>query len=182
MYGACVYSRKSQRDVRVGQGDQPNSEHLRTNHDPDNDWIANAVAPFARRRRVGAQLRLFAEGDVASSYYFVETGELLAHRRLARPTTGGPTAAVRFLTSGDLFILNCGELHAADCDALVDCVVLSIDRVQLQQQAALDPDLSHAQSAVHADELRFILRSLRPNQTIVENHLGCTEFDAAAVE
>ena len=180
MYRVSSYSRKSHRNVRAGRNDQPAIEHLRANHEPNDGWIADAVAPFASRRCIGAQLRLFAEGDLASSYYLVESGKFLVHRRLAPSTSGGPVAAVRFLSRGDLFIFNCGDKRAADCDALVDSVVLSIDCMQLKRQTALDPELAHAQSAVHAAELCWILRSLRPNHGIKEIHRQYLEFGVAA--
>ncbi|MFM9942688.1 MAG: cyclic nucleotide-binding domain-containing protein [Hyphomicrobiaceae bacterium] len=184
MHGASVYSRKLHCDLQAGRGDQPAVEHLRANSDPDGRWIANAVGPLASRRCVSAQLRLFAEGDLASSYYLVETGQFLVHRRLARSTSGGPVAAVRFLSCGDLFIFNCGDMRAANCDALVDSVVLRIDRVQFQREAALNPELDHAQSAVHADELGWILRGSHSNhginRGIVENQQPRAEFGAVA--
>ena len=181
MYSASNYSCKSHRDVRAGRNDQPAVEHLRTNNEPDDCGLADAVAHFASRRCIGAQLRLFAEGDVASCYYLVESGKLLVHRRLAPSTSGEPVAAVRFLSRGDLFISNCGDKRAADCDALVDSVVLSINSVQLQRQTALDPELAHAQSAVHADELGWVLRSLRPNHGIMEIQRPYPEFGVAAL-
>ncbi len=180
MYSASVYSRESSCDLRAGREDQPDVRYLRANSPPDGGWIANAVAPFAGRQCVGAQLRLFAKGEPASSYYLVESGQFLVHRRLGRSTSGGPVAAVRFLSCGDLFIFNCGDMRAADCDALLNSVVLRIDHVQFQRAAALNPELRHAQSVIHADELGWILQSLHPNPRIAENQQPYLEFGVAA--
>ena len=87
MYGASPYSRKLNCDVRAFRDEQPAVAHSRGTNEPDGDWIADAVAPFASRRCIGAQLGLFAEGDLAYSYYLVETGQFLVHRRLARSST-----------------------------------------------------------------------------------------------
>ena len=85
------------------------------------------------------------------SYYLVLAGELLVHRHPARTTAGRPKAAVRIVTSGDLFIFDCDGVHVADCDAAVDSVVLRIDRRRFERQADLDPVLRGLRNAVHAD-------------------------------
>jgi CRP-like cAMP-binding protein len=64
------------------------------------------------------------------------------------------------LRAGDLFIFDCGDLHEADCDAIVDSVVVLLDREQLDKLARHNHQLKSLLSEIHANELQLILQSL----------------------
>jgi CRP-like cAMP-binding protein len=145
----------------TAQVEQPVVGPLTENNEHDRNWISREVAPIAKRRHIGAQLALFASGDMALNYYFVEAGNFLVTKCRERRRTGDPVAAIQFLSHGDVFIFNCGNRHFVDCVAVTDSVVLSVDRVLLQKHAVKNPDLSHALSVVHANELGWMIQSLR---------------------
>ena len=141
------------------------------------DWLLSALAPFATRRSVAAQTAIFTDGDAAHSYYCVVSGKLLVHRNRARSQP-----AAQFVTRGRLFIFDCDGVHMASCRAVVDSVVLRIDRRRFELRVGLDPVLRGVRNSVHANELEWILQRLdtgcgpfdhdKPNRALVADSVG----------
>ncbi len=122
---------------------------------PSAVWLTELLQPRAVRRHIGAGDRLFSMGDPASHYFLVETGSLVLQRGPRRSS-----GTLRFVHKGDLFIFDCGGLHAANCTALGSIRLLSIERRRIEIAAMLDPMLRGVLQAAHARELGFILESL----------------------
>ncbi len=148
------------RESAMGRQCQPATRSPWKDWSQDRSWMSSVLGSFARRRSISARSGLFSEEDPAPYYYFVQTGEFLVHRRIERLRMGRPKAAVRLVSEDDLFIFDCDGVHVANCDAVVESVVLCIERQRLEQLAALDPVLRRMLTAVHETELRFILRAL----------------------
>ena len=119
--------------------------------------VLREIQRSAVRRTVHAQHELFADGDPARWYYLVDDGRLLASRRRK-----AGKLAIRFLTSDDLFILDCNGTHAASCHAVVDSVVLVIERGRLDRLSRRDPALARVLANAHANDLEMILETLSP--------------------
>jgi CRP-like cAMP-binding protein len=130
-------------------------------------WLSSVLAPMAARVRLPAQRQLFQPGDCASSYYLVESGELLAHRR---PICS--KSMIRNIREDELFILDCDGRHVVTCDAITDCALLRIDRKLLEGRARRDPVMKGLLQSVHANELSFILRCLGADDDGHDNDLA----------
>lgn len=119
------------------------------------EWIASVFDPFGTRRHVEAGARLFAIGDRAAKFYLVEKGRLVVQRHTDRGDL-----ARRNACEGDVIIYDCDGAHVADCRAVRDSVVITIDRRILEFRAMLDPAIKGLLHQVHARELDLILESL----------------------
>ncbi len=121
-------------------------------NDPKDDGWQDVLAPIATRQHLAAQSQLFIQDDAAKYCHFVVSGKLLAvrHCKNAYP-------AVRFLTEGDLVLLDCDDTHIASCYTVLDSQVLRIDRQRLAALAPGDPALMQMLHAVHASDLEMIL-------------------------
>ncbi len=119
----------------------------------DDDSRQQVSAPLATHQKLAAQVELFAQNGEAPFYYFVVTGKLLAVRHCPPSNP-----AVRFLTAGDLFILDCDGAHTASCYTVVDSQVLRLHRQQMTELAQRDPELTQFLHAVHDAELEMILQ------------------------
>jgi len=117
--------------------------------------LLRTLTPIAARRTLLAQTDVFFAGERAHCYYLVVLGELLAVRQSARSYP-----AVRFMTAGDLFILDCDGGHFASCHAVLDSVLACIDRRRLHRLAQCDPALMRVLHSVHTAELEMILQGL----------------------
>jgi len=122
--------------------------------------IPALLRPYAVRREIGAGSRLFVIGDPATHYFFVERGSLVLERSRPRRNSN-----LRFAHPGDLFIFDCGGVHAADCTALGSTRLLSIERRRVENAARIDPALGQAVQAAHARELGLILQTLGVEHT-----------------
>jgi CRP-like cAMP-binding protein len=139
---------------------QPVITQWQTQPDHGLDWLASALAPFGMRYCIGAQSALFAFGDTAPCYYYVETGKLLVSRRSKQSK-----AAVHFATEGSLFMYGRNNAHVASCDAVVDSVVLRIPSHRIESLGRQDPTFRRVLDAVHASEREFIVHSLGRGQS-----------------
>lgn len=128
---------------------------LATANDGAGSWLGDLLWPLGTRRRIRPHDGLFSIGDRASHYYLVESGRLLLRRA---PQDAAPI--VRVVEAGELFIFDCDWIHAADCHALTDAVVLAVDRRRVEIRALFDVALRGVLQAVHAQELAMILQSL----------------------
>jgi hypothetical protein len=140
-----------------GGDEQPTPSRWQTYPADDVDWLETVLAPLGARQLIGAQCSLFDHGTPARHYILVQSGKLLVRRRGV-----SARSAIRFASDGDFISFDCDGVHVASCEAIVDTVVVRIDRRTLDRQARLDPMLKRLCNALHASELEFILRSLAP--------------------
>jgi len=156
--------RKSNPRLAADQDDQPAAACWETDGANDADLVMGAIGAITRRCGIAARCPLFMVGDPAPDYYLVQSGGFIVRRALARSGPRDARTAVRFVAPNELFIFDRAGAHVADCDAMVDSVVLRIDRQRFKQQAMLDPALGALRSAVHADELGWFLQTPVPGQ------------------
>lgn len=107
-----------------------------------------------KRRILGKGQTLFDAGIVARDFYVVEQGVLLT--QAADSSIHQP----RILSSGDVFILECGGTHFVSCEALTYAVVICLDRTLVERNAETNAAVARAIRSVHSAELHLILKSL----------------------
>ena len=109
---------------------------------------------FAVRMKIAAQQQLFGAGDNAH-FYLIERGDVIAHGRI---TDGASPvrSAVRFFSDGDLFIVNSGNVHVADCHTIHPCTVLRFERKSLDELALNSMKLQRLLSFVYENEIALV--------------------------
>lgn len=139
-------------------------EHVLSDH----DWFVAALWRLGCRRRIAARTVLFSQGDPSNAVYVLESGQMLACRRLP-----GKRPSVRMLADDAVFVLGCGGVHIADCTAITDSVIRVVDTGKVLRLARTDPVMNRALRAIHANDLHMILQSLgRPDTGVRHEPAG----------
>jgi len=137
------------------------SHHAKPMSSVEADTAAKAIASLAastgaQRLSIGPHLPLFADGDPASCYYLVLSGELLVHRR-----RDGTRPSVRFIGPGDLVMLASAGRREADCHAITAASAVALDCSTLETLAASNAAVRQHLDRVGAEERMLILADHR---------------------
>ena len=104
----------------------------------------------AHKRQLGPQQRLFAQGDPASSYYVIVSGDLIVHtRRRGRPS-------IRFIGAGDLIMFDNDGLREAHCDTVSAASVIWLDPAVVGELARSNGRVANLIECQWAQEAKLI--------------------------
>ena len=144
------------------------------------DWsTAAALKKAAVRIAIPAHTTIVYEGAPARSYFLIESGEVLAHRKHGRQVR----SMVRRLSDGDVFGFDFAGTVGATCEAITHTVALSLDLRKLRELQRGSALVRRIMAAVHTSELELVMAGLGVQQPLhpTANPLPSTEVQPQCV-
>ena len=141
--------------------------------------VTAALEKAAVRIAIPAHTTIVYEGAPARSYFLIESGEVLAHRKHGRQVR----SMVRRLSDGDVFGFDFAGTVGATCEAITHTVALSLDLHKLRELQRGSALVRRIMAAVHTSELELVMASLGVQQPLhaAANQSAPTEVQSQCV-